>query len=261
MTPDKYQKYVDSCKTREELLTLKENTLKKNREDLAAIADKFLLERFPQQNKWMASTGKSRTTIPYEQAKEKYRSHPSLRRDQVEFLAKHEVPEQYLFNAKGISAADYKQRMSDTGCVIAYGVTPCAKSGHTLRTRFSQCVQCKPATISYILRHRASGEVYVAESNTEPQMVKVGSAKSSAGRISGLNLEQYAGRRDWNMKYYYGVKNMGLVELEVHGILSQFAITDKWYFKDGQKIECREIFLCSADVAINALIKIIAKHS
>jgi hypothetical protein len=89
----------------------------------------------------------------------------------------------------------------------------------------------------------------------------VGSAKSSVERISGLNSEQYAGRHDWNLKYSHGVKNMGLVELEVHAALSQFAIKDKYYFKGGEKTECREIFLCSVDAAINALKKISTKHS
>jgi hypothetical protein len=58
------------------------NTLKNNRPELAAIADKYLLERFPVQNKWAASSGKSGITIPYEQAKENYKSHPALTRDQ-----------------------------------------------------------------------------------------------------------------------------------------------------------------------------------
>jgi hypothetical protein len=261
MTPDKYQERIDSCKTREELLTLKENTLKKGREDLAEIAGRFLLERFPNQKRFTASTGKSKTHIPYEQAKENYRSHPSLSQDQVEFLAKHEIPEQYVFNARGMRTALYQERMRDTDRVIAYGVTPCEKSGHALRSRSGDCVQCRPMIISFILRHRDSGEVYVAESNTEPRIVKVGCGKSSAERVAGLNSEQYAGRHDWIRKYYYGVKSMGLVESEIHGALSQSAITDRYYLKEGQKISCREIFSCPSDVAIDALRKIIAKHS
>jgi hypothetical protein len=261
MTPEKYQERIDSCKTREELLTLKENTLKKNREDLAAIADKYLLDRFPTQKRFTPSTGKSKTHIPYEQAKDNYRSHPTLSQDQVEFLAKHKIPERYLFNARGMRAAVCKERMSGTDYVIAYGVTPCEKSGHTLRSSAGHCVQCKPSVIAYTLRHRASGEVYVAESNTEPRIVKVGSAKSSVERISGLNSEQYAGCHDWNLKYYYGVTNMGLVESEVHAALSQLAITDRYYFKDGQKTECREIFSCSVDAAIEVLKETIKKHS
>jgi len=261
MTPDQYQKTVDSCKTREELHTLKENTLKRNRPDLAAFADKILLERFPLQNKWTASSGKSKITIPYEIARENYKSHPSLCRDRIEFLAKHGVPEQNVFNATGLSTENYKQNMRNGDFDIAYGTTACEKGGHTFRTSSGHCIQCDPVKLSFLLRHRRSGEVYVAESNTEPRIIKVGSGKSSIDRISGLNSEKYAGRHDWSMKYHYGVKNMGLVESEVHAALYQFAITDRYYLKDGQKTVCREIFSCSLDVTIDALKKIITKHS
>lgn len=261
MTPEQYQKIIDSCKTREKLLTLKENTLKKGGRDLAAIADKCLLERFPVQNKWVASSGKSRITIPYEQAKENYKSHPTLSRDQIEFLAKHGVPEKNVFNATAMSTRVYKQRMGEGDYDIAYGTIPCDKGGHTLRTSSGHCIQCDAVKLSFLLRHRRSGEVYVTESIIGTRIIKVGSGKSSVDRISGLNSEQYAGRHDWTMKYHYGVKNMGLVESKVHAALSKFAITDKYYLKDGGKIYCREIFSCSDFVAINALKEIIAKHS
>lgn len=261
MTPEQYQKIVDLCKTRDELLTLKENTLKKNRSDLADIANQILLERFPFQKKWTPSSGKSQITIPYEVAKENYKSHPSLNREQIEFLAKHGVPEQHVFNAKGLLTEDYKQRMRDGDFDIAYGTIACGKGGHNLRTSSGHCIQCDPVKLSFLLRHRSSGEVYVAESSTEPRIIKVGCGKTSIERIAGLNSEQYAGRHDWSMKYHYGVKNMGLVESEVHAALYKFAITDKYYLKNGLKTVCREIFSCSFDVTMEALKKIIGKHS
>lgn len=261
MTPDQYKKIIDSCKTREELLRLKENTLKKKRPDLAEIADQLLLERFPPQNKWTTSSGKSSKTIPYDQAKEYYKSHPSLDRDQIEFLAKHGVPEQNVFNATGLSTASYKQKMGVGDYDIAYGTVACEKGGHSLRTSSGHCIQCDPIKLSFLLRHRREGEVYVAESNANSRIIKVGCGKSSIERVSGLNSEKYAGRNDWIMKGYYGVKNMGLVESEVHATLSKFSISDRYYLKDGQKTACREIFSCSADDAINALKKIIAMHT
>jgi len=261
MTAEEYQKRIDSCQTREQLLTLKENTLKKNRHDLAALAETVLLERFPLQNKWRASSGKSRITIPYEQAKQNYQSHPSLSRDQVDFLAKHGVPEQNLFNAKSLTTAVYKLRMGAGDYDIAYGTVPCAKGGHTLRTSSGHCIQCDPVKLGFLLRHRRSGEVYVAESSIEPRMVKVGSGESSTDRVFGLNSERYAGRHDWTMRYQHGVKSMGLVESEIHAALALFAITGRYYLKDGQTTLCREIFACSVDVAINALKTIVAKHA
>lgn len=261
MTPAEYQGRIDSCKTRKDLVTLKENTLKKNRPDLAAIADKFLIERFPIQNRWTASSGKSRVTIPYEQAKENYRSHPSLTPPQIEFLAKHGIPEERIFNATNMAPASRKQRMGEGDYDIAYGTNPCDSGGHTLRTSAGHCIQCSPMKLSFLLRHRSPGEVYVAESKTETTIVKVGIAKSSTGRLSRLNSEQYAGRHDWSIRYHHGVANMGVVESEVHAALSQFAIADRYYVCNGQKTLCREIFSCSVDVAINAMKKVIAKHA
>lgn len=260
MTNDQYEKIIESCKTREALVSLIDNTLSRKRNDLAAIANRVLLERFPLQNKWCASSSKSKIIIPYDLAKDKYKSHSTLNRDQIEFLAKHGVPEQNVFNATGLTTSIYKQKMGDGDFDIAYGTTACEKGGHTLRTSSGACIQCDPKKFSFMLRHRRAGEVYVAESNIMSRIIKVGSCKSSNDRVSGLNSEKYAGRYDWAMKYHHGVKNMGLVESEVHAALSHFAITDRYYLKEGQKILSREIFSCSLNVAIDALTKIITKH-
>jgi hypothetical protein len=176
-------------------------------------------------------------------------------------LAKLGVPEQNVFNATGMRTMVYKLRMGEGDYDIAYGTRACDKGGHTLRTSSGHCIQCDTKNLSFLHRHRREGEVYVAESIMGTRIIKVGSGKSSVDRISGLNSEQYAGRHDWAMKYHYGVKNMGLVESEVHATISKFAITDKHYLKDGVKIFCREIFSCSDFVAINTLKEIIAKQS
>jgi len=132
---------------------------------------------------------------------------------------------------------------------------------HNVRFDRGACVQCKPSKISYTVRHRNTGEVYIAESKTEPKMIKVGCGESTSSRIAGLNSEQYAGRRDWVMKYHYGVQHMGLVESEIHAVLESYAIKDKFYFKNGARTLCREIFTCSFEVTMDAVKKIIAKHS
>jgi hypothetical protein len=262
LTPEKYQKYIDSCKTRDELLTLINNTLNKGRADLADIAKGQLENKFPiNETSWKPSTRSSPESIPFELAKEVYKNHPTLSRDQIEFLARHLVPERSIFNAKGLSKSTYQQRMRNEDCDIAYGTTPCEKAGHTLRVRSGHCVQCNTATLSFQLRNKSSGEVYVVESSREPRIVKVGSSVSSATRLSNLNSEQYAGRTDWASRYYYGVKNMGMVEFEIHATLSKYAITDKYYLSNGNRTLCREIFSCSAEMAINALKEIVSRYT
>lgn len=262
MTSEKYQKYIDSCRTRDELLTLINNTLAKGRTDLADIAKGQLDDKFPINNSsWKPKSRTSPEPVPFEIAREVYRNHPTLSRDQIEFLARHLVPERTIFNAKGLSKSTYQQRMRDEDCDIAYGTASCEKAGHTLRVRSGHCVQCNTATLSFQLRNKSSGEVYVAESLREPRIVKVGSSVSSVTRLANLNSEQYAGRNDWTRKYHYGVKNMGVVEFEIHATLSKYAVTDKYYLSHGNKTLCREIFSCSTEVAINTLKEIISRHS
>lgn len=259
MNNDQYIKIIETCKTREELVRLIENTVKKKRDDLAIIADKYLQERFPLQNKWTASSGKSPMIVPYEEAKKFYKTHSSLNKDQIEFLAKYGVPEESIFNATGLRTSTYIRMMGEGDFDIAYGTTACKKYGHTLRTSSGACIQCDPSKFSYLLRHRRLGEVYVAESNTNNTIVKVGCCKSSHERLTSLNSEKYAGRYDWRLKFYHGVQNMGLVESEVHASLNLFAISNMYYLKEGEKTLCREIFSCSSEVAIEILNKAIKK--
>ena len=261
MTPEKYKKYIDTCKTREEMLVLIENTKNNNRIDLVEIAQAILDEKFPLQGKWRPATGRAEIKFSPEQSKEIYKGHPTLNPDEIEFLTRHSIPPSSLFNATGKTKPIYQAQMRIEECDIAYGAAPCLKSGHRLRTRAGHCIQCNPANLSYQLRHNRSGEVYVAESIDGGRIVKVGSSESSATRISGLISERYAGRSDWTRTYYFGVNNMGLVELQVHAALLEYAIIDKYYLKDEQKTLCREIFSCSTEMAIEELKKIISKHS
>lgn len=260
MTPEKYRQYIDTCKSRDELLVLIENTRKKDRLDLVDIAQEILDARFPIQVKWKPATGRTEIKFSLEQSKEIYKGHPSLNAEEIEFLAKNSIPPSTLFNAVGKATSYYQEQMRIEDCDIAYGTVPCQKSGHRLRTRSGHCVQCNPTNLSYQLRHKKSGEVYVAESIAGGHMVKVGSSETSAKRISGLISERYAGRTDWIRKYYFGVNNMGLVEFQVHAALSEYAITDRYYMKNDQKALCREIFSCSTEVAIRELKKIISTH-
>jgi hypothetical protein len=261
MTPEEYRRRTNSCKSKQELQNLISNTKNKGRFDLAEIAENVMKTKFPSNTKWKPSTGKSREPISYHQAKEIYKDHPALTDDQIVFLAKHHVPAEQLFNAKGISTENYKIRMRDRDCHIAYGTTPCVKGGHTLRTSSGHCFQCDPKKISFSLRHRSPGEVYIAESSTEPRMVKVGSAELPHERVAGLNTVQYGGRHNWVLKYHYGVKNMGLIESETHASLARFAVTDCHYLKDSERTICRELFSCTVDLAHSTLKEIARKYS
>lgn len=255
ITPADIEKWAAGCKTGAELLQLKKNILSKNEADLAVIVDRHLLDRFP------ALASRTSVSLPFAEIRSKYNKHPSLNQAQIEFLSKYQVPQEKLFNATGMSNLAYKERMKGGNYFIAYGTVPCGSGGHTLRTRAGHCFQCNPQNISYQSRHRSEGMVYVAESIASSRIVKVGCAESAQERISGLNSEQYAGRRDWVLKFSTDVKNMGLVESSTHAALAPYAITDKSYYKEGLKTNCREIFSCPVSTAVGVLNNVISAQS
>lgn len=181
-----------------------------------------------------------------------------LTAEQLEFLKHHDIPLEKVFDASGLSAAVYNQRMKDGGYWIAFGVTPCGAAGHTLRTRHGQCIQCKPANLSYIKRHSLPGVVYVAYSLSE-RIVKIGTSQRS-DRIDHLNSYRYGGASDWMKHYSVPCDDAGKVETTAHTILSAFSVRGRSYFKDGGWISCDELFSCSVEQAVEAVKSALASN-
>ena len=96
-----------------------------------------------------------------------------LTRDQIDFLYSQEIPLSHVFDATGMRKVDYAKVMKDAGFSFAYGTTPCAKGGHSLRTRQGHCIQCSTSVISYQTRYRAPGYVYIAGS-PGARLLKIG---------------------------------------------------------------------------------------
>src|SRR4051812_46301412 len=88
----------------------------------------------------------------------------SLSLSQLQFLRHHKVSLSRVFNADGMATSDYRQAMDELQMVVAFGVTPCRKAAHTLRTRGGHCVQCRPASLAFVMRHDNPAQVYVAYS-------------------------------------------------------------------------------------------------
>jgi|JI10StandDraft_1071094.scaffolds.fasta_scaffold259767_2 hypothetical protein len=170
---------------------------------------------------------------------------------QKKFLQLLEIPLERLFDATGMRREDYSREMSALGMLVAIGVTPCAKAGHTMRTNAGHCAECRPANLAYRLRFDAPGEVYVARSKSG-SITKVGSAKDAMERMRHLNGYQYGGSSDWKIEFCEATSTAGQIEFAAHRALSRYAVTGI-YFRDGRDIECREIFNCSVSVAVKAV--------
>ena len=170
---------------------------------------------------------------------------------QKAFLERMDVPLGRLFDATGMRPGDYKREMSALGMVVAIGVTPCSKAGHTMRTSAGHCAECRPANLAFHRRYDAPGEVYVARSH-RGQITKVGSAQDAMERLRNLNSYKYGGADDWEIEFFETAQTAGRIEFAAHRILSKFMVEGS-YFKEGRSIECREIFSCSVSVAVKAV--------
>jgi hypothetical protein len=173
-----------------------------------------------------------------------------LKRTQMDFLKSQNIPMSLVFDASGMSTGKYKEVMSDLGMLVAYGVTPCSESGHTIRTRAGHCAQCNTAAIAYTRRFTEPGVVYVAASK-EIGLTKVGMAERSIDvRTESLNRLGYGGASDWAMIYYAKCDEAGRKELEIQNILSPYAV-EITYHRDGVPVDCRELFKCLPQQAID----------
>jgi hypothetical protein len=170
---------------------------------------------------------------------------------QKNFLKHHQIPLGRVFDASGMRPGDYKREMSALGKLVAIGVTPCSKAGHTMRTAAGHCAECRPANLAFHRRYDAPGEVYVARSKGV-RLTKVGSAKSAVERVRHLNVYQYGGGSDWQIEFYEATATAGRIEFAAHQLLSKHSASGT-YFKGGRDIECQEIFSCSVTVAVNAV--------
>lgn len=175
-----------------------------------------------------------------------------LTKTQLAFVAKMDLSVHDLFDASGLKASEWKLQMKELGKLVAFGVTPCIASGHTLRTRAGHCVQCNPAVLAYSRRHSENGDVYVAWSK-KGRIAKIGCAKDANLRILSLIETCYRGQNDWNLELIYECTEAGLIESKVQKLLKEYELRGLKYLRDGRLQECSELFSCSLNKAKSAL--------
>lgn len=171
--------------------------------------------------------------------------------DQLAFLRSQAIPLSLLFDASGMRKPDYQAAMKEAGKSFAYGVTACARGGHTLRTRAGHCIQCNTANIAYALRHEAPAYVYIAGS-FQGRLLKIGSSGDLPVRRDLLNSYRYGGQRDWQMLAWAHTSSAGRVEFRAHDRLARFRVSGE-YFQGGKRRRCYELFRCDFSHAIDAL--------
>lgn len=68
-------------------------------------------------------------------------------------------------------------------------------------------------------------------------------------RVTQLNNERHAGTSDWIISFYYYCENAGHYESVIHKELHSYKVRDKKYLKNGEEINCREVFTCTTEYA------------
>lgn len=176
----------------------------------------------------------------------------TLSKADLAFLAHHGIDISKAFDASGLNKAEYGPRMKAEGKLVAYGVRPCTREGHSLRNRHGNCLRCFPSSIRFQARAGEAGYVYLAESMST-KLIKIGFSRDQiANRIYIANLEGFGGFHDWVVKASIESQYAGRIELGTHRYLKDYAHPVLWV-RNGLEIKSVEIFKCSFMVAIDAL--------
>jgi len=174
-----------------------------------------------------------------------------LSKAEMVFLNKHKISLGAVFDATGLGPKDYGVSMRALGKAVAFGVTPCKKKGHTLRSRSGSCVVCAPASISFQSRFNTLAYVYIAGS-IELNLIKAGYSSEIEARSFSLNEQNYAGASDWEILFWVKTENAGRIEFNLHSELSKFRCPTT-FVRSGKTIDCLETFSCGASTAINVV--------
>lgn len=167
--------------------------------------------------------------------------------------------EKDVLDASGMNAKSWKLKLSELGKKIAIGVTPCKNSGHSIRNKSGNCVECNPVILKYMSNYKNDGDVYVAWSK-KGKIAKIGCAKDAVSRIKSLVATCYGGQNDWAVKLIYECTNSGLVENMTHKHLGAYKLPGVTYFHNGKEQKCSELFKCSITQAKSALQKSVSDY-
>jgi hypothetical protein len=177
--------------------------------------------------------------------------------DQRRFLFEQKIPLSMVFDGTGMKPSQYKPRMEELGMLFVFGITPCKKSGHTLRSKSGSCIQCNTAYIEYQKRSVKNASVYLAGSPST-RLLKIGMTTDIDRRRVFLNQHRYGDVQDWEMLISVQTEDAGRMEFQVHQALNDFSV-DGAYIKEGRRQQCYELFRCSYMTARSALSEVLSE--
>ena len=183
----------------------------------------------------------------------------------INFIYQHKLEIVDFFDANGKTVKSCYNEMKLQDKIFAFNTTPCSNHGHTTRDRQGHCIMCNTANISFSLRKKKIGFIYIACS-LKKEISKVGmTTENIESRLSKLNSRKVGNTDDWKILYSIKCAKVNSVELLLHKGLKKYQIKGNYY----GTTESKEIFRCSYHKAKELLertiennnIKIIEKKS
>lgn len=169
-----------------------------------------------------------------------------LTKDEFHFLATQKIAMSQIFDASGLRNPDAHKAAKENGCNFVFGLSPCRKHGHRLRTRNAKCIQCDTAQIGFQLRGSVKGAtVYVAASHKE-QLFKVGISDFVERRLKVIQTAKYGGADDWEIVFLINGKSPALIEYQIQRELEEHCV-ESFYYWNGRTQNCLELFSFNYD--------------
>lgn len=169
-----------------------------------------------------------------------------LTKEQKDFIKKHQISEDLLFDANGEGMSDdLKQRMLDSKTVIAYNA-----SGSTENADYNfinidgDFLQAHLDKIPFALRTYKTGYIYIAGSK-KTHLIKVGSSNESKDRIKTLNITttKSGAIDDWELIFQAKTETLGKVERLFQQKLNDYKSATQ--YEKGKLQNGGELYRCS----------------
>ena len=167
-----------------------------------------------------------------------------LTKKEIAFLNQHNIPLSWMFDASEMQPKEYGPAMKEEGKKFAYGVTPCKKATHRIRSRTGDCIQCQTSAIRFSLRHEEDNYLYIAGSR-RLKLLKVGVSNDPENRIAIFNYDRPEGSNDWSVLFSAYVAEAGRYEAAVHQELKDYLFPVTYHNKFNSNFEpvtCYECF-------------------
>lgn len=183
-----------------------------------------------------------------------------MNEEEIEFFARHKIDYEICIDAQKNHLNIYlKLFMKTQQKKFTYNTFPC-RNGHTIKNSQGQCVLCNSSAISFHLRERESGFIYIAGSKWGKK-IKIGATTNHEKREKSLNENKgYGMHTYWKILAVIKVDEMGFRERQIHNLLEKYREYGIQYYRGNDIKTSNEAFRCNYEKSLNLLKKFSLEH-